>query len=203
LTRYILGIVFSVILFTAQSAGAGNVALEEATVEMVMGNVDAPVAMIEYSSLSCPHCAAFHRETLPKIKETYIDTGKVKLIYRDFPLESLAMAGAMISRCAGKAKYFGLIEMMFRSQEKWTRAENPKEELERIARFGGMSKADVGECLDNAALLDSIKARALNGQKEFKVESTPTFVIDGEVVPGALPFEKFQKIIDKALAGKK
>lgn len=203
MTKFILGIAFVVILFTAREAGAGNVALEEATSEMVTGSAAAPVAMIEYSSLSCPHCAAFHRETLPKIKETYIDAGRVKLIYRDFPLESLAMAGAMIARCAGRTKHFGLIDIMFRSQEKWTRAENPKEELERIARFGGMSKADVDECLNNTALLESIKARALAGQKEFKVESTPTFVIDGKVVPGALPFERFKEVIDAALKGKK
>lgn len=199
MTRLSLSIAVAVFLLTVPPAIAGNAPLEESKSVMVMGSEDAPVAMYEFSSLSCPHCAFFHREVLPKIKKAYIDTGKVKLVYTDFPLDSLAMAGAMIARCAGKKKYFGLIEVLFRSQEKWTRSENPKAELERVARFGGMSADDVDACLKNTELLETIRTRADAGGKEHGIRSTPTFIIGGEVIPGALPFEKFQKIIDKAL----
>lgn len=170
--------------------------------EKVLGRADAPVTMIEYSSLTCPHCASFHRDTLPKIKEAYIDPGKVKLVFRDFPLGSLALAAAMLARCADGEKYFGMLEVLFRSQETWARANNPIDELGRVARFGGLSTADVNACLNQEALMRAIQSRAASGQDQFKIDSTPTFVIDGKIVKGAQPFEEFKKILDKAIAGK-
>ncbi len=107
MSRFVLGIGILALLLAAPPAAAGTAPLEDAVAEMVMGRDDAPVTMIEYSSLACPHCAAFHREVLPKLKETYIGPGKVRLVFRDFPLGGLALAAAMVARCGGREKYFG------------------------------------------------------------------------------------------------
>jgi len=119
-------------------ARAAIVSDEEAKAEMGLGKADAPVTMIEYSSLGCPHCAAFHLETLPQIKKDYIDTGKVRLVFRDFPLGTPALAASMIARCAGPKKFFGFIEIMFRSQPQWSRSQNPMPALTKVARLGGL-----------------------------------------------------------------
>ena len=205
--RFLLGLVFLAILLPARPAFADHHQREQPSsehplVEKVWGQSDAPVTMIEYSSLTCPHCMAFHRDTLPKIKEAYIDTGKVKLIFRDFPLGSLALAAAMLAHCAPPERYFGMIEALFRSQEIWSSMNNPLQYLERIARLGGMSKNDVEACLNNETLMKAIQAKAAAGEKEHGIRATPTFVIEGEKVSGNLPFEDFRAILDKALAKK-
>ncbi len=167
--------------------------------EMVLGSADAPVTMIEYSSLGCPHCASFHRETLPRIKKEYIDTGKVRLVYRDFPLGTPALAASMIARCSGPKKFFGFIEMLFRSQAQWSRSDNPLAALTRVSRFGGLTEADVEACLKYQPLLESIRKGAEEAQKKHQVNSTPTFIIAGSVISGAQPFETFKKAFEEAL----
>jgi len=181
---------------------AGNASLKEALGEKVMGERDAPVTIYEYSSLSCPHCKAFHKDTLPRIKKEFIDTGKVKLVYRDFPLGSLALAGSMLARCAGDARFFGMIEALFRSQKTWIRSDTPLDELQRIVRFGGLTPDDVETCLDNEALMKGIQARAKEDGAKYKINSTPTFVVEGKVIRGNLEFKDFREVIEKALAGK-
>lgn len=199
MSRFVLGIGILALLLAAPPAAAGTAPLEDAVAEMVMGRDDAPVTMIEYSSLACPHCAAFHREVLPKLKETYIGPGKVRLVYRDFPLGGLALAAAMLARCAGSAKYFGFIEVLYRSQAQWSRSDNPRRELARVARFGGISETDFEACLVNQPLMTNIRKRAADARQKFGIESTPTFIIDGEKVEGARPFEDFREVIEKAL----
>ncbi|HEC14544.1 MAG TPA: DsbA family protein, partial [Rhodospirillales bacterium] len=114
--RFVLGIAFVLIASLSGPAFGATAPLEDALSEKVMGNPNAPVTIIEYASLSCSHCKAFHRDSLPKIKKEYIDTGKVKLIYRDFPLGSLALAGSMLARCAGTLKFFGMVDALFKAQ---------------------------------------------------------------------------------------
>ena len=147
MSRFILGLAVTALLLAPVlapwPAAAGIVAIEDAMSEMALGSADAPVTMIEYSSLGCPHCAAFHRDTLPRIKKEYIDTGKLRVIYRDFPLGTPALAASMIARCSGPRKFFGFIEILFRSQAQWSRSDNPLEALTRVSRFGGMTEADV------------------------------------------------------------
>ena len=203
MTRFVLGIGILTLLLAAPPAAAGNAPLAEAVAEMVMGRDDAPVTMVEYSSLACPHCAAFHRDVLPKIKEGYIDTGKVRLVYRDFPLGGLALAAAMLARCGGREKYFGFIEVLFRSQAQWSRSDNPRRELERVARFGGISQKDFEACLVNEPLMTNIREQAVDAKQKFGIDSTPTFIIDGEKIEGARPFEDFRDAIEKALAKKR
>ncbi len=203
MSRFVLGIGILTLLLAAPPAAAGITTLEDAVAEMVMGRDDAPVTMIEYSSLACSHCAAFHRDSLPKIKEAYIDKGKVRLIYRDFPLGGLALAAAMLARCAGSERYFGFIEVLFRSQAQWSRSDNPRRELARVARFGGISQKDFEACLVNQPLMTDIRERAADAERKFGIDSTPTFIIEGTKILGALPFEDFREIIEKALEQKR
>ena len=170
--------------------------------ERALGEDKAPVTMIEYASLGCSHCATFHRDTLPNIKKTYIDTGRVRLIFRDFPLGGPALAATMVARCAPRSQYFGLIEVLFREQSRWAQSQKPIEELERIGRMAGMSKDDVEACLGSQPLLTAVRAVAQEGKEKHGVDSTPTFVIDGKTHPGALPYEEFQKLLDAALKKK-
>ena len=203
MSRFVLGIGILTLLLAAPPAAAGNAPLAEAVAEMVMGRDDAPVTMIEYSSLACPHCAAFHRDVLPKIKEGYIDTGKVRLVYRDFPLGGLALAATMLARCGGREKYFGFIEVLYRSQAQWSRSDDPSRELARVARFAGISQKDFEACLVNEPLMTDIRERAAVARQKFGIESTPTFIIEGEKIVGARPFEDFRDVIEKALEKKR
>lgn len=184
----------------ASQAVAGIVPVSEAIKEMALGSKDAPVTIQEFSSLGCPHCASFHRNTLPQIKKEYIDTGKVRLIFNDFPLGTPALAAAMVARCAGPKKFFGFIEIIFSSQSQWARSNDPLKALSKVARFGGMSVADVDACLKYQDLLTHIRQNAQIAIDKHKINSTPTFLINGELLSGAQPFETFKKIIDKALA---
>jgi len=181
------------------TAAAAIVSVEEAKTEMTIGKPDAPVTIIEFSSLGCPHCARFHSDTLPRIKKDYIDTGKVRLIFQDFPLGTPALAASMIAHCSGPKKFFGFIEILFRSQAQWTTSGNPMQALSKVARFGGMSEDDVQACLKYQPLLEHIRKGALVGQETYKINATPSFVVEGEVITGAQPFEVFQKVFDKAL----
>jgi len=165
----------------------------------VLGDPNAPVTILEFSSLTCSHCAAFHRETFPEIKKKYIDTGKVKVVYRDFPLEPRAMAGSLIARCLPENQYFGFLEVLFRSQQKWAGAKDPLAELEKLSRLAGMSKKDFDACVQNAALFQGIQVNREKDSKEFKIESTPSFVINGEKLVGAAPFAEFEKVIEDKL----
>lgn len=172
--------------------------------DMVMGAADAPVTLIEYASLTCPHCAAFQVDTFPKLKSAYIDTGLVKYIYRDFPLDRIALSAAMLARCAGPERYFAFIDVFFKQQANWASGNDPNQmvtALKRLARLGGMSEEQADTCLKNKEVQDSILAMRLAGEKQFQVNSTPTLVINGKAHPGALSFEELDKIL-KPLAGR-
>lgn len=190
-------------LFFATGFAAGALAAplsgEEALSERAMGSPDAPVTIIEHSSLGCPHCAAFHRDTLPEIKEKYIDTGKVRLVISDYPLGTPALGAAMIARCAPRDRYFPFIEVLFQSQPSWARAENPLQALAQIARMGGMGPGDVEACLQDQVLLDGIRGRAQKARDDLGVNSTPTFFINGEEFSGNRPFSVFEDAIEKHL----
>ena len=199
--RFLLSLALIVLLaaVTPLTVVAAIASMEEAMSEMSLGKDNAPVTMVEYSSLGCPHCAAFHFETLPKIKTDYIDTGKLRLVYRDFPLGTPSLAAAMVARCAGRDRYFGFVELLFRSQSQWSQSNNPLEAIARVVRFGGMSEADINDCLKYQPLLESIRKGAETANEKLKINSTPSFIIGSEVISGALPYEHFKKAIDKAL----
>jgi len=170
--------------------------------DMVLGDPGAPITMIEYASLTCPHCASFHNDTFPRIKTEYIDTGKVRLIYRDFPTRPVALAifAAMLARCAGRTGFFGFIEVLYRTQGSWLRANDPVKALGKIARLGGVSQAELDACSNDNDLFQSIRNAQEQANREFGVRSTPTFIINGEKVEGPASYERLKDILDRMLA---
>lgn len=160
-----------------------------------LGDANAPVTMIEYASLTCPHCAKFHKETLPELKKAYIDTGKVKLVFRDFPFDRLGLMAAMMAHCAAPERYFGMLDVLFKGQDGWARAEDPVAALRRIGGMAGLGKEQFDACMKNEALIDAIVLKRQKATKEFDVTATPSFIINGEKISGAQPFEAFDKIL--------
>lgn len=200
MTRFVL--IIAALLITSpllNSADAAPADTKEALSEMSIGSADAPVTIYEYSSLTCPHCAAFHRDTLPEIQEKYIDTGKVRLVYADFPLGQLALAGSMLARCAGPAMYPGLVDIMFRDQATWTRSQNPLDDLINIGRFAGLTPDEVTACVSNQELGQELLRRKDEAVKNFDIQSTPTFRIGDQTIVGAARFETFEKAIEAEL----
>lgn len=197
-----MAVVFSAFLILAALAVVAPVATaqdQSGLTERALGSPDAPVTMIEFSSLTCPHCADFHTETLPKLKEQYIDTGKLRLVFRDFPLDPLAMGAAMLAHCVQPDRYFGFLDALFRSQSTWAGSQQPIEELERLSRFAGLGKAEFQACLENRELMEALQQQAQTAKAEHDIQSTPTFIIEDERIEGALPFEEFQSVIDDKL----
>jgi protein-disulfide isomerase len=166
--------------------------------DYVLGKTDAPVTIIEYASLTCPHCAAFDRDTLPKIKENWIDTGKAKLVFRDFPLDGWALRAAMVARCAPPERYFGFIDALFQGQGVWARASNPEAALGRLAKLGGISDDRFQSCMKDEKLADTVAASRLTAEKQYGVESTPTFFINGVKLVGEQSYGDFDKALTAA-----
>lgn len=163
--------------------------------DRILGSAEAPVTVIEYASLTCPHCADFHINTLPQVKSTYIDEGAVRLVYRDFPLDRLALKAAMLARCVPEDRYFAMLDVLFRSQREWAGAEDPLAALAQIGRTAGLDQATVDTCLNDTAVENEIIADIQAAQAEFKIESTPTIIINGTKHAGALSFESMDEIL--------
>ncbi len=166
--------------------------------EEALGSPDAPVTIVEYASLTCGHCAAFHMQTFPALKEKYIDTGKVRFIMREFPLDPLAAAAFMLSRCAGDGKYFGMVDLFFEKQADWTRTDDPVAALMNLSKQAGFTQESFEACLTNQELLDGVNAVKDRGA-QFGVDSTPTFFVNGEVVRGAKTIGEFDAILEPLL----
>ena len=171
--------------------------------DMALGDPKAPVTIIEYASMTCPHCAHFTETTFPDIKKKYIDTGKVRFIFREFPLDNLAAAVFMLARCNAETnpdKYFAFIDTMFRQQRTWA-VEKPLEPLLTISKQAGFTQETFNACLSNQKVLDGIEAMRQRGADKFKVQSTPSFFINGKLYTGALSVDDMSKIIDPLLKG--
>jgi protein-disulfide isomerase len=171
---------------------------EGALPEKVLGNDDAPVTIVEYASMTCGHCANFHKNTLPAIKKNYIDTGKARLIMREFPFDPRAEAGFMLARCADD-KYFAMVDVLFQQQQSWAGVENAREALLQIARLAGFSQESFEACLTDQKLLDDVRAVRTRGADDFGVDATPTFFINGNKYSGALTVDEMSAIIDSML----
>lgn len=149
--------------------------------DLVLGKADAPVTIHEYASMTCTHCANFHNTVLPKLKEKYIDTGKVKLVMREFPLDNLAAAASMLARCAGDGKSYELISELFAKQDNWAFVQgNPVPALFKIASESGFTKESFDKCLTDQKLLDGITSTRDRANKVLGVRATPTFFINGK-----------------------
>ncbi len=186
----------------AERALAAPITTDEVMADRVLGNANAPITMIDFSSLTCPHCADFNTNTLPLIKKKYIDTGKLKLIFRDFPLDQYALKAAMLARCAKPALYFGFIDVLFKDQSQWEHASEPQKALAQIGALGGVSAADFDACMSNKALSDALLAKQLEAQKAYDIKSTPTFVFNNgaDKIEGARGIETFEEVIDRLLS---
>ena len=160
--------------------------------EETLGDPKAPVTVIEYASMTCPHCAHFSMTTFPELKKRYIDTGKVYYIFREFPLDELATAGSMLARCSGKDNYFPLIETLFASQRDWV-VQRPRTALLGIVKQTGMSEEAFDACLANQQMAQNIEKVRGDASTKFGVQSTPTFFINGKMVSGDVSIDDMAK----------
>jgi protein-disulfide isomerase len=160
----------------------------------VMGDDKAPVTIIEYASMTCPHCANFAINTFPQLKEKYIDTGKVRYILREFPFDPVAAGAFMLARCAGKDKYYPVVDLLFRTQRTWA-VEKPLGPLLATVKQAGFTEDSFKQCLSNQKVLDGIEWVRNRATEKFKVDSTPTFFINGQIQKGAASFEEMEKLI--------
>lgn len=163
--------------------------------DRILGNPDAPITIIEYASLTCPHCAHFANEVLPELKKKWIDTGKVKLVLRDYPLDEPALRAAMVARCAPPDRFYAYVDTFFGAQEKWVTARDYRDALARLVKLGGMSREEFDNCLKNTALENKIVEGRLIASKELDVNSTPTFFVNGTKFTGAPTVEEFDKVL--------
>jgi protein-disulfide isomerase len=188
------------VIADAMAQSASDVAKPISLPDMALGPANASVTITEYASMSCPHCAAFNANVFPKIRSEYIDTGKVRYVFREFPLDIKAAVASVLARCIAKedaGKFFAMIDMLFKKQDEWV--VKTKETLKLIGRDAGMSEQSVETCLKDRALFDKLSADEKFADEVLKINSTPTFFINGERVKGAKPFEEFDKRIKQLL----
>lgn len=182
----------------AQSADAAALLQPGPLGDVWLGPADAKVTIIEYASMTCTHCAHFHTDTYPVLKERYIDTGKVRFTLREFPLDPRATAAFMLARCDGNDKYFPITDLLFDQQKAWAFVQPPQspiDALTQVLRQAGFSKEKVETCLQDQKIYTAINGVKTRGLDTFKVESTPTFFINGQKFSGAMTIEEIEKVI--------
>lgn len=181
-----------------------DIDVPKAMEERVLGNPDAPVTIIEYASMTCPHCAHFHREYFADVKARLIDTGKARFIFREFPLDDTAMRASMMARCADHDKFFDLVEVIFRNQDRWIKSDDPKQALQQYGALAGMDENYIKLCMGNAELENAMLRSINEGQKRYSIQQTPTFIFNSgaDRLSGAQPVEKFEEIVQKLSLGK-
>jgi len=183
----------------AQNVSPADLAVPGPLGDVALGPADAKVTIIEYASMTCPHCAAFHQETWPELKKRWVDTGKVRFVLREFPLDPLATAGFMLARCDGENKYYPIVDLLFSQQRAWAYAERPLDALRQMMKQAGFSQEKFDSCLKDQKLYDAVNAVKNRGMDVFKVSSTPTFFINGQRHPGNLSIDEIEKVIKPIL----
>ncbi len=175
--------------------------------DFVLGDNTAPVTIIEYASLSCPHCASFARESFEKLKNEYIITGKAKFIFRDFPLNQSALVASMFTMCQANdnkadlpEKYYATVKALFKTQDSWAFDEKYTEKLEAIAKLDGMSSERFKSCISDTVLQTKILNARMDASKSLNIKSTPSFFVNGEVSEGYVDYQTLKKLIEKKLA---
>ena len=163
--------------------------------DMTLGAKNAPVTVIEYASMTCPHCARFHLGPFKKLKSKYIDTGKVRFIFREFPFDPLALQASMLARCTGEKRYFGMLKVLFKNLSKWAQVSDTHQALAKIARLGGFTDTRFKACMTNQELADMILESRLKGSKEFGIESTPSFIVNGVKVSGNMTIAEWDELL--------
>ena len=183
----------------AQNVSPADLAEPGPLGDVVLGPKDAKVTIVEYASLTCSHCAAFHRDTYPELKKRYIDTGQVRFILREFPLDPLATAGFMLARCDGEAKYYPITDLLFEKQREWAFSEKPLDTLTAMMRQAGFSQEKFESCLKDQKIYEAVNAVKQRGVDKFRVSSTPTFFINGQRFVGAMSIADIEKVIKPIL----
>ena len=183
----------------AQTVPVADLAQAGPLGDVWLGADDARVTIIEYASMTCSHCAAFHKTTWPALKERYVDTGKVRFTLREFPLDPLATAGFMLARADGPAKYYPVTDLLFDQQAAWAFVPKPLDALQQMMRQAGFSKERFEACLRDQKLYDAVNAVKNRGVEAFKIDSTPTFFINGRKVPGEMSVDEMERIIKPML----
>ena len=163
--------------------------------DRVQGSPNAPITVFEFFSFTCPHCADFAANTFPEIKKNWIDAGKVKWVYRDYPLDRNALKAAMVARCAPPDRYPGFFETLFAQQANWGMMDDPAPALKRIALLGGITAEQFDKCINDDALSKQIVAAEYDAQKKYGVDSTPTFFVNGKKAVGEMPYDQFAKLL--------
>jgi len=167
--------------------------------ERSVGKADAPVTVIEFFSLTCGHCASFSQETYPKVRQDLVDSGRIRFVYRDFPLDQLALAAAAVARSLPVDRYSAFISTLFATQDRWAfnRNSDPRVELFKLASLAGMNRETFDRALTDAPLQRAILEQRLAGQQQYNINSTPTFVFGTRVVPGNMPFDRFAQLVSE------
>ena len=208
-TRRFIMTAFAAVFGLALANGVAPAAEQSVPIEQLMapqplpdiveGKADAPVTIVEYASMTCTHCQAFHAETWPTLKAKYVDTGKAKFILREFPLDPLAAAAFMLARCAGPEKRDAIVDLLFDKQKDWAFVDKPLEALASTVKQAGISQSDFESCLNNQKLYEQINQERDNAAKGFHIDATPTFFINGKKLSGEMPIAEFDKIIEPLL----
>ncbi len=167
--------------------------------QVAVGSPSAPVTVVEYFSFNCPLCAQFHAETMPQIFSKYIETGKVRFLFRDFPQDNLALGVAMVLRCVNDPLYYGFLQMLYKQQPNWSTAADPLAAVGKLARITGLSEDRVAACQSDREVGDAIVAAQNRASREFQISVPPTFEIDGETIAGVLSFADFEEIVEPLL----
>ena len=183
-----------------KSAAQKNLpAINDILADRVLGQKNAAITIIEYASMTCPHCAEFHAGPFQTLKKEYIETGKVKFIYRDYPLDRLALAAAMMARCAPKERYYPIIEIIYRTQENWAKQADPTAALSQIGLLSGISKDAYDNCLRNKEIYEGVMKIRNEGREKFNIQSTPTILMNEKKINGNITSKNLRLTLDAQL----
>lgn len=194
-----LRVLFVFVLALLAPVWSQAAAQEARPLEVAVGAEDAPVTIIEYMSLTCPHCANFHIDVLPDVMKEYVDTGKVRMVFRDYPLDGVAYRAAIVTHCmaeAGPKRYYGFVQILFQQQRRWATSQDPMAEIAKLARIGGMNQEKFEACLSNERYASGVLQSYQQGEAEFGIRSTPSFVVNGRLIPGNMSFDEFKRVVD-------
>ena len=197
--KYIYLFIFVYNFFYTDLVSENIVDTIEALEEKSLGEPDAPIKMIEFASLTCGHCARFHNEVMPAIKEKYINNGKIFFIYKDFPLDKFALKASIISRCSGNKNYFSFLDVFYKKQASWTRSQDPFKSLLKIAKIGGLKDEEIKVCVGNKSIEDGLLKDRLKSSKKYDITATPTIYLNGKKYTGDLTLEALELKINSLL----
>jgi protein-disulfide isomerase len=200
--RFLLGSMAAVPLASVLMPLPGTAAgIGEKPGDLALGDPDAPVTVIEFFSLTCPACRRFHMNIYNRLKPDYVDTGKVRFVARDFPLNAPALQAAVLAHCAGRDRYFAFVDVLFQTFDDWAASGAYTEKLAQIGELGGVSRDRFDACLADQELENSIFQSIASAQAEYEVDSTPTVIVNGEKYEGRMTFEAFAAHIDRLISG--